>query len=104
MSSYTRISKAFQGACRLPLCKNSKYIIFSDCHRGTGRANDNFLKRFLVRYIWRPLEILGIHDPTSAVKNNVIRNQTEKRLILIQEAAYLQPESPVLKLKTGVLL
>lgn len=44
MSYYTRISKAFEGALRLPLNQNSKYVIFSDCHRGTGSANDNFLK------------------------------------------------------------
>lgn len=44
MSSFSRISEAFEGACRLPLEQNSKYVIFSDCHRGTGRANDNFLK------------------------------------------------------------
>ncbi len=44
MSYYSRISAAFDEACRLPLNKNSKYVIFSDCHRGTGRANDNFLK------------------------------------------------------------
>lgn len=44
MSYYTRISKAFEGACRLPLRQSSRYVLFSDCHRGTGRANDNFLK------------------------------------------------------------
>lgn len=44
MSYYTRISKAFEEACRLPLTKTSKYVIFSDCHRGTGTAGDNFLK------------------------------------------------------------
>lgn len=44
MSYYRRISAAFEEACRLPLDKKSKYVIFSDCHRGTGRANDNFLK------------------------------------------------------------
>lgn len=44
MNYETRISKAFEGAFRLPLHKNSKYVIFSDCHRGTGRATDNFLK------------------------------------------------------------
>lgn len=44
MSYYTRISKAFDGALQLPLDQNSKYVIFSDCHRGTGKANDNFLK------------------------------------------------------------
>lgn len=44
MSYYSRINKAFDGALRLPLNENSKYVIFSDCHRGTGSANDNFLK------------------------------------------------------------
>lgn len=44
MSAYGRISAAFDEACRLPLDYHSKYVIFSDCHRGTGKANDNFLK------------------------------------------------------------
>lgn len=44
MSSDTRISRAFEGALRLPLNYRSKYILFSDCHRGVGNANDNFLK------------------------------------------------------------
>jgi UDP-2,3-diacylglucosamine pyrophosphatase LpxH len=39
------------------------------------------LTRFLVRYVWRPLESLGINDPTSAAKNYVKRKQTEERLI-----------------------
>lgn len=44
MSFSTRIGKSFEGALRLPLYQSSKYVLFSDCHRGTGRANDNFLK------------------------------------------------------------
>lgn len=44
MSSESRISKSFEEALILPLEQRSKYIIFSDCHRGSGRANDNFLK------------------------------------------------------------
>lgn len=28
-----------------------------------------FLARWLVRHIWRPLELLGVQDPTSAAKN-----------------------------------
>ena len=38
------------------------------------------LARFLVRYIWRPLEHFGVLDPTSAAKNNQRKNRTEKRL------------------------
>lgn len=37
------------------------------------------LSRFLVRYLWRPLELLGMHDPTSASKNNTIKNSLEKK-------------------------
>lgn len=38
------------------------------------------LSRFLVRYVWKPLEHTGVPDPTSAAKNNHRKNQTEKRL------------------------
>lgn len=44
MSCYTRISHAFDEAKRLPLTEKTNYILFSDCHRGCGNANDNFLK------------------------------------------------------------
>ncbi|MCM1258888.1 MAG: serine/threonine protein phosphatase [Roseburia sp.] len=38
------------------------------------------LSRFLVRYLWKPLEQLGVLDPTSTAKNYVRRNKSEKRL------------------------
>ena len=44
MGYYSRLSKSFEGALRLPLDNCSKYILISDCHRGTGTTNDNFLK------------------------------------------------------------
>lgn len=44
MSYYSRLQKAFEGALRLPLNNCSKYVLFSDCHRGIGNSNDNFLK------------------------------------------------------------
>lgn len=50
MSSYGRISKAFQKSLCLPLDSDSKYVIFSDCHRGTGKTNDNFLKNELLYF------------------------------------------------------
>ena len=190
MSSHSRISKAFEHALYLPLYPNSRYVLFSDCHRGYGTANDNYLKneflwlaavehyrslgftylelgdgdelwenrsmqkikeahprtfqllselcqeqgcyalygnhdiekrknteitfyssiilndilhskdiylihghqsdflnstlwplsRFLVRYAWKPLEKLGIPDPTSAAKNNIRKKQSEQKL------------------------
>lgn len=48
MNSYQRISKAFEHPLCLPLNSDSKYVIFSDCHRGTGKTNDNFLKNELL--------------------------------------------------------
>lgn len=38
------------------------------------------IARFLVRYIWSPLEFFGFNDPTSAAKNNYRKNIIEKRL------------------------
>lgn len=39
------------------------------------------LSRFLVRYLWRPLEIVGVTDPTSASKSSGRKNLVEKNLI-----------------------
>ncbi|MCI8320314.1 MAG: serine/threonine protein phosphatase [Dorea sp.] len=36
--------------------------------------------RFLVRYIWRPLELFALNDPTSAAKNNTKKSAVEQRL------------------------
>lgn len=44
MGYYARLSKSFEGALRLPLTYRSKYVLVSDCHRGIGTSNDNFLK------------------------------------------------------------
>ncbi len=44
MSYNARLKKSLEGALRLPLNHRTKYVLFSDCHRGTGTANDNFLK------------------------------------------------------------
>jgi UDP-2,3-diacylglucosamine pyrophosphatase LpxH len=38
------------------------------------------LTRFLVRYLWRPLEIFGVNDPTSTAKNYRKKESVEKRL------------------------
>lgn len=44
MGYYKRLNQAFLNVPILPLNENSKYILISDCHRGTGTSNDNFLK------------------------------------------------------------
>lgn len=38
------------------------------------------LTRFMVRYLWRPLEQLGIKDPTSAAKNYQRKERVERRM------------------------
>lgn len=38
------------------------------------------LGRFLVRYFWKPMELLGILDPTSAAKNYTTKQRAERRL------------------------
>ncbi|WP_271405733.1 metallophosphoesterase [Tenacibaculum soleae] len=42
MSSNHRISRAFKQAKKLPLNSKSKYILFSDCHRGDNSFADDF--------------------------------------------------------------
>ena len=44
MGYQKRLSKAFQKAQVLPLYHNSRLVLMSDCHRGCGNSNDNFLK------------------------------------------------------------
>lgn len=44
MSTATRLSRSFENVPTLPLTYNSRYVLFSDCHRGCGSSNDNFLK------------------------------------------------------------
>lgn len=44
MSYYSRLNHSFLDAPRLPLTPCTKYVLISDCHRGTGTSNDNFLK------------------------------------------------------------
>lgn len=38
------------------------------------------LSRFLVRYLWKPLELVGVNDPTSAAKNHNRKKKVEKKL------------------------
>ncbi len=81
--------------CDKPLCPDVQFypgIILHDTLKGHeifmthGHQADILnstlwpLARFMVRYIWRPLEYLGVHDPTSAAKNNTKKKKTEKIL------------------------
>lgn len=62
--------------------QNSPYEIFLTHGHQADILNDTFwrLSRFLVRYLWRPLELIGIRDPTSAAKNSDRKSKVERRL------------------------
>lgn len=57
-------------------------ILLAHGHQGDF-LNDTIwtVARFLVRYLWRPLELLGVKDPTSTSKNNKLKNTVEKNLM-----------------------
>ncbi|MDP4126603.1 MAG: metallophosphoesterase family protein [Bacillota bacterium] len=38
------------------------------------------LSRFMVRYLWRPLELIGVKDPTSTAKNHGKKDAVETKL------------------------
>ena len=81
--------------CRLPLMPglcvpeglilknriNGHCIFLVHGHQG-DLLNDTLWKfsRFLVRYIWRPLELFALNDPTSTAKNNTKKSAVEQRL------------------------
>ncbi len=44
MSYYQRLDRSFQHVPILPWDDDSRYVLFSDCHRGNGSRGDNFLK------------------------------------------------------------
>lgn len=39
------------------------------------------LARFLVRFLWSPLELLGLHDPTNTADNSIKKNMVERKLM-----------------------
>jgi UDP-2,3-diacylglucosamine pyrophosphatase LpxH len=63
------------------LCGNGGDILLIHGHQADP-LNCRFwrLARFLVRYLWRPIEIFGANDPTSAAKNYRRKEKTERTL------------------------
>jgi predicted phosphodiesterase len=62
--------------------KNLGYeILLVHGHQGSF-INDTAWKlgRFLVRHLWKPLELMGAYDPTSAARNYKERKKTEREL------------------------
>ena len=44
MGTAKRLARSFENVPALPITCASRYVLFSDCHRGRGNSNDNFLK------------------------------------------------------------
>ena len=44
MNTYRRLSKVYENSKVIPYDYYSKFVIMSDCHRGSGNSGDNFLK------------------------------------------------------------
>lgn len=70
---YESIVLEFPGSCNLCLLHGYQGDLL----------NDRFWKfsRFLVRYLWKPLELVGVNDPTSAAKNYTKLRRTEERFL-----------------------
>lgn len=62
--------------------RNNHKIFLTHGHQA-DHLNSTYwrISRFLVRYLWRPLQLIGVRDPTSASKNNVRKNKIEKRIM-----------------------
>lgn len=57
-------------------------ILLIHGHQGDFfNCNLLLLSRFLVRYFWKPLEMIGVHDPTSAAKNYSKGISVEHKLV-----------------------
>lgn len=70
----------FEGL-RLQYRCNRRELFLTHGHQG-DLLNDTLWKlgRFLVRYVWRPLELFGLNDPTDAGKSYEKANHVEKKL------------------------
>lgn len=76
-----------------PNIKIQEGIVLKDIHSDTkillvhghqgDLLNDTLwpITKFMVRYIWHPLELVGVLDPTSAAKNYTKKSKIEKKLI-----------------------
>lgn len=62
-------------------CRSGAELLLVHGHQG-DLWNDTLWKltRFLVRYLWRPLELAGCNDPTSAARNYQKKERIERRL------------------------
>lgn len=101
MSSSRRISKTYRTAPRISFNNDSKFIIFSDCHRGDNSFADDFANNRNIYFhalkhyynenftycelgdgdeLWENLEFKSIHEAHKNVFNLMERFYAENRL------------------------
>lgn len=104
MSYHKRLDHAFENAPVLPLHSNTNYVFFSDCHRGIGENNDNFIKnaaeylaalQYYYQYgftymeagdgdeLWENYELRQIMEVHSDVFSKLCRFHNENRLYML---------------------
>lgn len=79
------MGEGFENCCiheGLILKDNSNSIFLVHGHQG-DLINDylSVFSKFLVKYVWKPVENIGVHDPTSPAQNNNAKKITENALI-----------------------
>lgn len=83
MSVSSRLGHAFKNAPTLPLCRHSRYVLMSDCHRGIGTSSDNFLKNqhlflaALKHYYRRGFTYIELGDGDELWENRNMKNIIE---------------------------
>lgn len=78
VSQNVRVSREAEGSARKPRCLE---LYLTHGHQADILNSTLWkLSRFLVRYLWKPLEQMGVLDPTSAAKNYRHRQRSERRL------------------------
>lgn len=99
-----RLEQAFSKAPELLLTSESKYVIMSDCHRGVGNTNDNFLKNEIIFYsalqsyynegfhyielgdgdeLWKNRSIKAIHEAYEDIFRLIKKFDYDNRLCLL---------------------
>jgi UDP-2,3-diacylglucosamine pyrophosphatase LpxH len=62
--------------------ETGKNVLLVHGHQGDFLSDDLWkTSRFLVRYIWKPLQTFGVHDPTSTAKNYKKRDLVDTHII-----------------------
>lgn len=89
MNTLKRLTETYNRSKTLPLYSNSKYVIMSDCHRGSGNRGDNFLPNAnlftaaLTYYYNRGFSYIELGDG-----DELWENQNMKQIVEVHNKAF----------------